>query len=187
MSRSLRGRALLVALAATVAGCESDPGAQVVQRDVYVGPDALERCMADWGSQELCQKQLDDAEKKKLAEAAHSGGGGGAMPIFVNTFGGGYQPALYGPAYASGNRSVVHNGKPVVPVKNGGIRTAMFSGVNPASQPLRFGAPKQPSPAAWAQRAFAKQPPVSVPSPARSVSVSRGGFGSTGAGISSGG
>lgn len=187
MSRSFRGRALLVALAASVAGCESDPGAQVVQRDVYVGPDALERCMADWGSQDLCQKQLDDAEKKRLAESVQNGAGGGVMPVFVNTFGGGYHPALYGPSYVSGNRSAVHNGKPVVPVKNSGLRTATFSGVSPAAQPLRFGAPRQPNPSAWAQRAFAKQPPVSVPSPARSVVVSRGGFGSTGAGISSGG
>lgn len=111
MSKSFRQRSLMVALAATVVtGCESDPGAQIVQRDVYSGPDALEKCVRDWGNVELCQKQLDDAEKKQLAEAQARSGESSA-PIFINTFGGGYQPAIYGPAYSSANRSVVHNGK----------------------------------------------------------------------------
>lgn len=57
--------ALACALAATVAGCDTDPGAKVVQRDVY---QSLSDCVIDWGSVDLCQQQMaDDATSPRRA------------------------------------------------------------------------------------------------------------------------
>jgi len=149
---------LLAALTATA--CDSDPGAQAVQRDVYSGPHALENCIADWGNEALCQKQLDDAEKKQLAASAPHTGGGGGSHVFI-----------WGPGYSGPDRAISHNGQTITPATQRATQTAAFAkGLTPggsAVKPASFTAPR--------------------PAGVSSGFTSRGGFGATGRGVSSGG
>lgn len=161
--KRLPSMSLVVALAATVPGCgDTDPGAKIAQRDVYAGPMAFEHCVADWGNEELCKQRLDEEEAKKLAAAGHHGGGGGAIvPMF-----------LYGPGYYGGVREVVHNGNKITPTATRAVQTAQF---NPTTfRPASYSAPRPATSFSAGGR------PSTAP-------VARGGFGSTGHGVSSGG
>ena len=124
--KRLPSMSLVVALAATVTGCDTDPGAKVAQRDVYSGPQAFENCVADWGNTNLCQNRLDAEEAKKLAAAGH--GSGGMVPLFI-----------YGPGYYGGVREVVHNGSTVTPTATRAVQTAQF---NSNFKPSGYSAPK---------------------------------------------
>lgn len=131
--KRLPSMSLVVALAATVSACDTDPGAKVVQRDVYSGPMALENCTADWGNEELCKQRLDEAETKRMAAAGHGGGGshGSVMPLFI-----------YGPGYVGGVREVTHNGRTITPMTQRAVQTAQFS---PSTfKPTGYTAPKPP-------------------------------------------
>ena len=126
--------ALACALAATVAGCDTDPGAKVVQRDVY---QSLSDCVIDWGSVDLCQQQRAEAEAKAKEVAAHgggSGGGGSAIPSII----------FFGPSY-TGERAVTHNGNTLRPTTSRATQTAAFTKMAPNVKPT-FSAPK---PAGW--------------------------------------
>ena len=148
---------LLAALTATA--CDSDPGEKVVQRDVYSGPHALENCVADWGNEELCKKQLDDAEKKQLAASSPHTGGGIAPSIFV-----------WGPGYSGSDRAVSHNGQTITPATQRAVQTAAFArGVTPAGSAVRPVAFNMPKPAGVS-----------------SGFTSRGGFGATGRAVGGG-
>lgn len=134
--RSSPAMALAAALAMTVAACDSDPGAQVTQRDVYSGPNALNDCVADWGNEELCKQQIDDAEKKRLAENAPGGAAShGANPIFI-----------YGPGYIDGARTASHNGVSYTPTSQRATQSAAFKVSNSGVKPMGFSAPKAATP-----------------------------------------
>ena len=156
---------LVVALSATVTtGCDPDPGAQIAQRDVYVGPHAFESCVADWGNADLCNKRLTAEDAKRMAEANRSGGSGGPVILYSGGYG------TYGPAYSGSDRAVVHNGQTVKPSLNRATRMAAFQGpAAPGAKPA----------------AFTKPRPMGVTTTSRPVNVSsRGGFGATGRGMS---
>lgn len=130
--KRLPSMALVVALGATVAGCDSDPGEKVVQRDVYSGPNALENCIADWGNEALCAKQLDAAQAKQVAAAGQGGGSGGAPSII-----------FWGPGYMGSDRATLHNGQTVTPSATRATQTAAFA-PQPGGgyKPVSFTAPK---------------------------------------------
>jgi hypothetical protein len=165
---------LAVLLATTVAGCDSDPGAQVAQRDVYTGPNALENCVADWGDEALCGKRISEEEVKHLREANAGSGGGGVMPIFLGMPGGGY--GVYGPDYGSGARSVSHNGRTFTPTLDRSTQSAGFARTAP-------GSPRS----SLLHGVSTARPPGTVTT-SRPVAITRtAGFGSTGRGFSGGG
>lgn len=125
-SKRLPSMSLVVALSATVAGCDSDPGSQVAQRDVYSGPNAFENCVADWGNEELCKQRLNDEERK--AAGSSSGGGGGGSHVMI-----------WGPGYYGGERTVSHGGNTYTPQTTRAERTAAF---NSQFKPTSFNAPR---------------------------------------------
>ncbi len=69
-NKRLPSMSLVVALSASVAACDSGPRDRPAQRDVYGGPKALENCIADWGTAELCKQPLTEEEKKKAVSSA---------------------------------------------------------------------------------------------------------------------
>lgn len=130
---------LVVALSATVAGCD-DPANQTAQRDVYSGPNAFENCVADWGNEELCKRQLDEAERKAAASVPTSGASGG----------GGSHVMLWGPTYYGADRQVYHRGQYYAPTSTRAERTAAFNNIGGGSvKPSSFGGAK---PAAYVPR-----------------------------------
>lgn len=148
--------ALTTALTAALQGCSKPAEATQVQRDVYTGPDALEKCMADWGNSELCQKQITAEEAKKMAAANRANGGGTPIIFFGNGYG------LYGPGYV-GDRSVTHNGTTYTPSRSRANSVGSFSSVARNAVPTSYTAPKPIMPSSHVT-------PVSP----------RGGFGSIG-------
>lgn len=166
--KRLPATTLMVALAATVSACDTDPGAQVAQRDVYTGPQAFENCVADWGNADLCNKRLTAEEAKKMAEAQRQAGGPNLLMIPYSS---GY--GYYGPSYSGAERSTVVNGQTYRPALNRSRQVAQFSG--PASPGMK--------PSGWS-----KPRAMGVTTTSRPISVtSRGGFGATGRGFSGGG
>jgi uncharacterized protein YgiB involved in biofilm formation len=91
MSKTIR-LTLVAALATTVSGCDvtETSEAKPAQRDVYT---SLEDCVADWGDQELCERQIKEGREhlEKMAQAKAASGGGwyldssaGYIPPFLS-------------------------------------------------------------------------------------------------------
>lgn len=82
-------------LSVTTAGCdttEQEAPKSTANRDVYT---SLDDCVADWGDQELCERQVKEGREhleKMAAAKASSGSGGTFMPIF------------FGPTYHGSDR-----------------------------------------------------------------------------------
>lgn len=164
MNKQVPALAVLVALSTSLASC-GDPAKAVAQRDVYTGPDAVERCIADWGNEELCTHKISEEEAKQLAAKNH---GGGSTNVMIIPIGG-----IFGPSY-SGERAVTHNGQRWAPVMQRSNNTATYTGLTPSARPS-FSAPRP-----------AATPSVSSPSVSAPSAPRAGGFGSTGTSISSG-
>lgn len=151
---------LSAALATQLSGC-SDPADAHAQRDVYTGPDAVEKCIADWGDNDLCKQRISEEEAKALAAANRSNGSHGGIFIFPYS---GY--GVYGPSY-SGERAVSHNGTTVAPASNKASNVAAFKGTT--TTPHTF-----TKPVGTTARS------VTTSSSRTVTTTSRGGFGSTG-------
>lgn len=155
---------LVLLLATTVSACDmtstdTNSDEKPSQRDVY---RSLEDCVADWGDTELCERQIADAKKEAEKLAAQSGSG--SHVSFV--------PIFFGPSYSPGDRSVyTQTGQRYSPATTRATSTATY---------LRNARTGVISP----------KPPIisrpATPTPHSSI-VSRGGFGATGRGVSSGG
>ncbi len=152
---------LVIALGATtLAGCESDPGAEVAQRDVYSGPDAFQDCVADWGNADLCKDQLDAAAKQ--AAGAPAPGTAGSNVVFL--WGPSYVPSIYG-------RSVNYGGHTYTPSSYRARNAASFAPSRGASSRSLMGFDSKTTPTSKTS-SYLKS--------------TRGGFGATGAKFSSG-
>jgi hypothetical protein len=114
--KKLPSMALVAALGAglSLSGCGSE--GELMQRDVYTGPDAREKCVADWGNPELCEKRPDDEAK---SEQQRHDGGPAIVPFPA--------PGYYGPGYYGNNRTASHNGVNYTPSATRADRTAQFS------------------------------------------------------------
>lgn len=157
---------LVVLLAGTVAACDAtdhtkeQSGQKIGQRDVY---NSLEDCVADWGDTELCTQQMKEAREHAEKMAAAQAKSGGSVPAIL--------PIFWGPTYYGDTRSVTHNGREYTPTSSKATRTAnVFNGPNGA-RTISYAAP----------------PTVTKSASGATTTVSRGGFGSTGAGMSSAG
>jgi uncharacterized protein YgiB involved in biofilm formation len=173
--------ALVAILASSVAACddktntstksadlpEKSESPRIGQRDVY---NTLEDCVADWGDTELCQQEMKAAREhaeKMAAAQAHSGGGTVVPMIF------------WGPTYYGSERSVTHNGVTRTPTTSTATRTANIWNSPNGARTISYAPPAKV---------------VSTPSgikttvsPSSFTSVSRGGFGATGASFGSSG
>lgn len=161
---------LVAALAATVGGCDSDPGAQIAgQRDVYTGPHAFQDCVADWGNEQLCQQRLDKEDAKRLAEANKASG----HSNFIFLYSGGY--GYYGPSYSPGTRSTVYNGQTYAPSMARATQTAAFTDLAHGARPAAF---TKPHPMGVRTSSFA--PNMTSRPVFRPTATRFGGFGATG-------
>jgi uncharacterized protein YgiB involved in biofilm formation len=157
--------ALVVILAGTVAACDTTGPTQeankhIGQRDVY---HTLEDCVADWGDTDLCTQQMKEAREhaEKMAAAQAKSGSSGASIV----------PIFWGPTYYGDTRSVSHNGQTVSPTTSKATRTANIMTTPTGARAISYAAP----------------PKVSTNSSGHVTTVSRGGFGATGSGMSSAG
>lgn len=155
---------IVVALAATVAACDTTEAPKTSQRDVY---NSLEDCIADWGDQELCEREIKNSREheEKMAQARAAQGGGGVMPV----------PMIFGPTYYGDSRSVSHNGRTIAPATSSSSRTVNYTTSPAGNRVISYTAPRPPTPSAAPSSIISRG--VSSPSP----SVTRGGFGSSGA------
>lgn len=136
-------------------GCADDHP----QRDVYTGKDAQEalaNCAEDWGSKDLCSEITDSAQLDSIGRSQCNEDEQG--PCYVPT-----QHYAYGPQYMSRHRTVTHNSFVYVPMSS---RASGFR-----IQPLGS--------SGFTGRGFS-----SFSSSRGAISISRGGFGSTGAHVS---
>jgi hypothetical protein len=97
--RNNKAKVITLFLAGMVgSGCDYDPAAEPVQRDVY---SKIEDCMADWGDAKLCA-QAAKPENQQQQYAQHGG-----HPVFVQPY------YFYGPEYVPGNRVTYYDGRQV--------------------------------------------------------------------------
>lgn len=158
---------LVVVLASMVTACDTtdhsnEDKPKITQRDVY---NSLEDCVADWGDTDLCTQQMKEAREhaEKMAKLQGNNSGAAFVPIF------------WGPSYYGDTRSVTHNGQTITPATSKATRTAnIFNGPNGA-RTISYAAPPK----------VVTSPTGSATKP--TTTVSRGGFGATGAGSSSAG
>lgn len=139
-----------------LSGCGED----IPQKDIYTGKDAqeaLSHCSEDWGSTDLCS-EITDPEQLKSLQSRCSEDDDGNETCSVDTT----RHYVYGPQYMSQHRTVTHNGLVFIPVSVG----------SPGGRSSPVG-----------MSSFSRSGSI-VTRPVGSVSVSRGGFGSTGARVS---
>jgi hypothetical protein len=122
-TKRLPSMTLVVALSAGVAACDNNSAGRTLQRDVYAGPEALQNCIADWGTAELCKQPLSDEDKKKLGTSSFTSGAHNVL--------------LWGPGYFGSNRTAAHNGVWRTPTTTHAVRTAQWKG----GAPVSFSAP----------------------------------------------
>lgn len=182
MSKTIR-LTLVAALAATVSGCDvtETSEAKPAQRDVYT---SLEDCVADWGDQELCERQIKEGrehlEKMAQAKAASGGGSGGIMPIFMG-------PTYYGNDryYRDSRGDLFHpNTQRARQTVGWNPQSRSISTLSKSAAPVFRGTP---SPATTGLSAAGTSRGFSTSSVSSSSSAARGGFGGTGASVSSSG
>ncbi len=118
--------ALIAALA--VSGCEVDQAP--IQRDVYAGKsvaEAMQQCVADWGSEELCGK-LADAKVAEAAAKSHTGAGSGGGFVYIG-----------GPGYYGDSRTATLNGRTYTPQSalssTPGVRPVSVAKFSPSPTP----------------------------------------------------
>ena len=111
---------LMLGVSGGVAGCDVDPGGaeeRQVQKDIYTGStrmEAFQKCVIDWGNEELC-KELADKDAEKHVAASHGGGGGPGFIYYIS-----------GPGYY-GDRSVNYGGRRYAPTTSNAMKVAAFS------------------------------------------------------------
>ena len=128
--KKLPSMALVATLGAgiSLSGCGGE--GELMQRDIYTGPDAREKCVADWGNPGLCEKQPDDQAK---GEQQRHGGGHTIIPFP-------FPGAYFGPGYYGRDRTAFHNGVNYTPSTTRAARTAQFS--PSSSRPVSVTAPR---------------------------------------------
>lgn len=156
--------ALVVILSGTVAACDTTGPTQeatkhIGQRDVY---NTLEDCVADWGDTDLCTQQMKEAREHAEKMAAAQGGSSGASIV----------PIFWGPTYYGNDRSVTSSsGQRFTPTTSKASRTANIMNTPTGGRAISYAAP----------------PKVLTGPNGTVTTISRGGFGATGSGISSAG
>ena len=167
-TRTIGPLALMPILA--LAGCGEDHP----QRDIYKATlltQAMDDCVEDWGSKDLCTEVTDPEQIKSIQEGQCNDEDEDQMQCVVTATDSHY---VYGPEYMSRHRTVTHNSFVYIPMSS--------RASNYRVQPI--GAFTRGVVAGAAARSFTSWASSSSRA-VGAVSVSRGGFGSTGARVGS--